>query len=284
MVQHPPREGAVGRTPTKNWRIKVLSATDGANNIIFDPVNGVGNQKSFYFCLPVFTNSDGTTISTIPTVKLVGIINNYSLGTNMRGGAKDTLRASNVLGSGYIEMTFSVPVDGTSYKMVDAAGSLVRSWDLEASYDNGATWSVVDSQRSFVRGASATSTPYYGSTSSLFANTFYMDITTNAPSYPSNPVEGQRFYNKTSKQDMKFDSATNSWVPVTPAIPKWKVISAAYTAVNLESLALDWGQTPPKLVRAAVSDSIMGLNEDVTLDVRGWSFELRFIGTDWRII
>jgi len=310
----PPREGAVGRTPTKNWRIKVLSATNGSananiNNIIFDPVNGVGNGSYFDFALPLFTNSDGTTISTVPPVKLVGIVNNYSLGNNMRGVAKDMLRASNVLGSGYIEMTFSVPVDGTSYKMIDAAGSLVRSWDLEASYDNGVTWSVVDSQRSFVRGALAALTPYYGSTTLLGANTFFMDITTNAPAYPANPVEGQRFYNKTSKQDMKFDSATNSWVPVTPTITKWKVVSAAYSAVPDDKLLVDTSVTTvtitlpatPKLgdsVRvgdAAGSfatnncsvdpgtNTLMGVAAIMTLSVNNVGAEFVFTGSDWRI-
>jgi len=191
-------------------------------------------------------------------------------------------------------------VIGFGYTPLGPGGSTAAAtmFSYYQSFDNGATWLNVYPSNSVVQ------VPKNGVVA-------FADITANT--YPTNPSNGQTFFNETTQTRMRWDGTT--WVmanPITSPINTWQQITTAYTAIVWDRLEVDssggtafsitlptgikagseiemvdvagtWGTTNVTLVRGATTDKIMGISQDLVLNVSNRTVQLHWTGTDWRL-
>jgi len=161
------------------------------------------------------------------------------------------------------------------------------SYTFETSYDGGLTWVALDTVVNKTN----------------WQDRVLVKTTLAIGTYPAAPQKGQLFYDETKQGEMRYDGA--GWVPL---FPKWKVVSAAYSAIPDDKLLVDTSAaavtvTLPSLpqvgtevalldsagtwgtnnVTVTAKTTIQGLPSPLSLTISSKRVVLVFNGTEWRL-
>jgi len=307
LAKAPPREGIVGLQPSNKYRLGMSSIVN-RSGVLDAP--GI-----FYLFIPVFVDTSGTSITSIPSTTLYGgtVVNDWSAqaSSGLRGQSRDNVRFGTKSTTGYLEMTFPTAFSPSGYQLTIPSDPFYKEYlvdfSIEISYDNGATWTVIDNVVAGGRTSKGVCVSSYGR--AISGVLVYADRVINAPSYPSNPSDGQRFFNKSTKVDMNWNKATATWVPAPKAIPVWKNISSAYTASSDDRLLVDTTAAPVTITLPSVpvmlasveigdakgtfatnavtvngnGKNIMGLSTPLNIGTTA-IVTMVYDGTDWRVL
>jgi len=285
----PPRQGVIGLVPTTHWRTQVTRVP----TTVTAYVGFLASRDILFLDQAATVKPTG-----VPTTRLIGMVNS-ALGSTLRA-PQDTVRNLNqpsgaitngVLVGAYIELVYPSPIAPVASQQ--PAGGEMVDYVVQNSYDGGVTWSTV---------FTATND---NPTAALSGKVYPFPV----PTYPANPVDGQRFYNTSTEKDNRWDANLNKWVEIQAPTP-WKLVTANTTARSGSRLMVDTTAAPVSVTLPLTpvlgdevtihdaagnfatnnvtvlrnTNTIMGLAQDLALTINNKTILLTYTGTDWRIM